>query len=124
MKQETKHLIQWIKAVIEQSLPKAMPYVETDIGKQKKDAISFLDSLPEIESKLCQGGYVQDANGTPCCHGDKIIVGMYGKKIYTLEWNPKQRCFCFVRPFDNGSKSMYTLGENFFTKVEVNVYQG
>lgn len=88
--------------------------VETDCDR----AIEFLDTLPEIESKLCQGGYIKDENGTPCCHGDKIIVDMFGKKVYTLEWNPKQRCFCFVRPFDNGYKSMHTLGENFFTKVE------
>ena len=122
MKQETKNLISWIKELIGEELNRR--FEAACKGKYKEytndcdRAIEFLDTLPEIESKLCQGGYIQDKNGTPCCHGDKIIVDMFGKKVYTLEWNPKQRCFCFVRLFDNGCKFMNTLGENFFTKVE------
>jgi len=118
MKQETKHLIDWIKMLLKKERASHIYANEKTVETDCDRAIEFLDTLPEIESKLCQGGYIKDENGTPCCHGDKIIVDMFGKKVYTLEWNPKQRCFCFVRPFDNGYKSMHTLGENFFTKVE------
>lgn len=50
----------------------------------------FLKSLPEIEEKLCFGGYIQDKNGTPCCQGDKvkykdIPVDKVGAG--TLRWN-------------------------------------
>ena len=95
MKQETKHLIEWIKMLLKKERASHIYANEKTVETDCDRAIEFLDTLPEIESKLCQGGYVQDANGTPCCHGDKIIVAMYGKKIYTLEWDPKQRCFCF-----------------------------
>jgi hypothetical protein len=118
MKRETKHLIELIKALLLREKASHIYADEKTVDTDWDSAVRFLDSLPEIESKLCQGGYIKDENGTPCCHGDKIIVDMFGKKVYTLEWNPKQRCFCFVRPFDNGYKSMHTLGENFFTKVE------
>lgn len=73
MKQETKELIDWIK--------KQISITRCNIGnlslkywdKDKEKAIDFLDSLQEIESHLCLGGYIQDKNGTPCCHGDKVI---------------------------------------------------
>ncbi len=121
MKQETKLTIDWIKKQINLAKENCIdschkdgyPEYEADYEK----AMNFLDSLPEIEKHLSQGGYIQDDNGTPCCHGDKVIVDMYGKKVYTLEWNSEQRCFCFVRPYDNGYKSINTLGVNFFTKV-------
>lgn len=73
MKKETKELIDWIKKQI--SLAGT---IVTDVSQpcwcQDRDkAIKFLDSLSGIEEKLCFGGYIQDRNGTPCCHGDKII---------------------------------------------------
>ena len=73
MKKETKELIDWIKKQI--SLAGT---IVTDVSQpcwqQDRDkAIKFLDSLPEIESHLCRGGYIQDKNGTPCCDGDKIL---------------------------------------------------
>lgn len=73
MKQETKELIDWIKKQI--SLAGT---IVTDVSQpcwqQDRDkAIKFLDSLPEIEVRLCRGGYIQDKNGTPCCDGDSII---------------------------------------------------
>lgn len=72
MKKETKELLEWIKKQI--SLAGT---IVTDVSQKywqddKLKAINFLDSLPEIESHLCNGGYVQDRNGTPCCHGDKV----------------------------------------------------
>lgn len=72
MKKETKELIDWIKKQISLAgtivTDVSQPYWQQDRDK----AIQFLDSLPEIESHLCRGGYIQDKNGTPCCDGDKV----------------------------------------------------
>jgi len=72
MKQETKELIDWIKKQIMIAggcvTDASLPYWQEDRNK----AFTFLNSLPEIENKLCFGGYIQDRNGTPCCHGDKV----------------------------------------------------
>ena len=63
--------------------------------KNCKDFAEFLNFLPEIESHLCRGGYIQDRNGTPCCDGDviRIIVpegsGMTGR----LCWSDTDKSF-------------------------------
>ena len=62
MKKETKDLIIWIKKQINFAKETwiapvhkdGYPGYEADYNK----AMTFLDSLPEIESKLCQGGYI------------------------------------------------------------------
>lgn len=68
--------------------------------------MKFLDSLPQIESRLCQGGYIQDKNGTPCCDGDtisfktKVLEGILCGK---LQWNPRCARFeIFVNATDSG----------------------
>lgn len=66
MKKETKELIEWIKRHISVT-------VNDDVELHHK-AFDFLNSLPEIESHLCRGGYIQDKNGTPCCDGDEIVL--------------------------------------------------
>ena len=72
MKQETKELLEWIEKQINLAgtivTDASQPYWQED----RKKALKFLNSLPEIENKLCFGGYIQDRNGTPCCHGDKV----------------------------------------------------
>ena len=74
MKKETKELVDWIKKQISLAgtivTDISQPYWQQDRDK----AIKFLDSLSEIESHLCRGGYIQDINGTPCCDGDKVVV--------------------------------------------------
>ena len=82
MKKETKELINWAIDHFQ--------HYQIDIHTRKdkfnfgtagteresnysQDVIAFLRKLPEIESHLCRGGYVQDKNGTPCCDGDVII---------------------------------------------------
>ena len=57
----------------------------------------FLKSIPQIESHLCLGGYIQDKNGTPCCHGDKVNF-QYDKELYngTLTFNSTFKCFTIV----------------------------
>ena len=77
MRKETKELVEWIKCQI--LINSDDSYKITKDATEKhfslvKDSIKFLDSLPEIESHLCNGGYIQDKNGTPCCHGDDIKI--------------------------------------------------
>lgn len=89
MKEETKNLIVWIKKQINLAKETCInpchkdgyPEYEADYEK----AMNFLDSLPEIEQRLCFGGYIQDKNGTPCCHGDKVLYnGKKGKLAWSL----------------------------------------
>ena len=80
MKKETKELVEFIKDCVFRYQTE-LKRGEVDVGmidgeeedKTCDKAITFLNSLPEIESHLCRGGYIQDRNGTPCCDGDVII---------------------------------------------------
>lgn len=103
MKQETKELVAWIINVIN-----VHPYSITSLDKSPlPDANIFLTkTLPEIESKLCQGGYIQDANGVPCCNGDKVKIKVksdYAKQKFAgqylegfLTWNQTQGRFYVI----------------------------
>lgn len=80
MKKETKELVEFIKDCVFRYQTE-LKRGEVDVGmidgeeedKTCDKAITFLNSLPEIELRLCRGGYIQDRNGTPCCDGDVII---------------------------------------------------
>lgn len=80
MKKETKGLVEFIKDCVFRYQTE-LKRGEVDVGmidgeeedKTCDKAITFLNSLPEIELRLCRGGYIQDRNGTPCCDGDVII---------------------------------------------------
>lgn len=95
MKKETKALVEWIAAQIKIAAKLDNSYLITPGAtithkSLEEDAERFLNSLPEIEEKLCFGGYIQDKNGTPCCQGDKvkykdIPVDKVGAG--TLRWN-------------------------------------
>ena len=76
MKQETKELIKWIKGHI--------TVASNEDSELHHKAFNFLDSLPDIESHLCKGGYIQDRNGTPCCDGDKVTFEIYGHYMPTM----------------------------------------
>ena len=89
MKQETKELLGWIEKQINLAgtvvTDVSQPYWQEDRDK----AFKFLNSLPEIESKLCRGGYILDKNKNPCCEGDCVSFiissGEYkysGKRMY------------------------------------------
>lgn len=105
MKKETKELVEFIKDCVFRYQTE-LKRGEVDVGMidgEKEDktcdkAITFLDSLPEIESHLCRGGYIQDKNGTPCCDGDQLKCVLieypqedwfYGK----LTWNANDGVF-------------------------------
>lgn len=110
MKQETKEIVDWIKKQI--NLAKENCINVTWNGNHEyynadyKKAIKFLNSLPQIESRLCKGGYIQDKNGTPCCHGDKVIYDENYEGI--LEWDKKNARFIIA--------SIY--GDYDFTKIK------
>ena len=82
-------------------------YKSIDKYNHHEDKIeNFLKSIPQIESHLCLGGYIQDENGTPCCHGDKVI---YDENYEgTLEWDKNNARFIIA--------SIY--GDYDFTKIK------
>ena len=126
MKQETKELIKWAMSLIadyrvqnmveHSNFRKNTPAAQNSEIEIKNciDFAEFLDSLPEIESHLCNGGYIQDSNGTPCCHGDHVKfkinhtpdmerhIEQHGvTSSGTLQWNKTIRAF--VIKFDDAT---------------------
>ena len=97
MKQETKELLEWIEKQINLAgtivTDVSQPYWQKDCKK----ALEFLNSLPEIESKLCRGGYIQDKNGTPCCDGDTILIHDEDYSKGMLYWSVGDRRFYFMK---------------------------
>ena len=132
MKQETKKLIEWMKIQLGLLRTNTNEIINNSVDK----SIAFLDSLPEIESKLCQGGYIQDRNGIPCCNGDKVRFA-FEEEGYTKNWNEKYsrieigklrfdldtKSFCIVfGPNNNGYDwidwNTSDCGPEWFEKVE------
>ena len=77
MKQETKEILNWIGNHLEQKDD------DEFYEKWKKANDLLFNSLPEIEKHLCLGGYIQDKNGTPCCHEDKVRFKFSEKGFYS-----------------------------------------
>lgn len=115
MKKETKELIDWIKKQISISGTVVTDISQPNWQEDKKKAFNFLSSLPEIENKLCFGGYIQDYNGTPCCHGDKVV---YKSKVYTLQWSQPYNRF-FLKT-DKSVRDVWDFGRHEILKVEDN----
>jgi len=132
MKQETKELIDWMKKQFS-----IAGTVVTDVSQpywqeNRKKALDFLNSLPEIEAKLCRGGYIQDKYGTPCCDGDTIkikfkntsynqeFIYRYGEDIDAkLVYDNDRKGF--VIDFGEGDWTDWTcsdLGVEWFEKIE------
>ena len=86
MKQETKGLVEWIKNLLLENKSRCKGNI-FDFERFDK-AVSFLNSLSEIELHLCRGGYIQDKNGTPCCDGDKVRFE-FEDKTYKENWKGK-----------------------------------
>jgi hypothetical protein len=105
MKDDTKELIRWAEEHFRQyriniqTHPEKHglgPYGVDRESNYATDFLHFLKTLPEIEKKLCFGGYIQDKNGTPCCHGDKIInerIINNEKEKGVLYWSVDDRRF-------------------------------
>ncbi len=110
MKKETKELIKWAMSLIadyraqnmveHSNFRKNTPAAQNSEIEIKncKDFAKFLNTLPEIESHLCLGGYIQDKNGTPCCHGDKVrfkFIEKWYEENFKVKYTPilKKRIF-------------------------------
>lgn len=103
MKQETKELLEYIihKFDYRESLGKCTSKIspaEVQAFNKRQDKIqAFLRSIPDIEKHLTEGGYIQDKNGTPICHGDKVVfVNNLEEKSPRegfLNWNPDRAMF-------------------------------
>ena len=93
MKQKTKEIVKWIKDRVfdvEQNCQFKIDDNDKYISIMSKcdEAIKFLDSLPDIESHLCKGGYIQDRNGTPCCNNDEVLFeGFMVRNKGILKWD-------------------------------------
>lgn len=123
MKQETKELIKWCISLLEdyrvlnitgkRNFRAAMPNKEID---NCENSIKFLKSLPEIESHLCRGGYIQDKNGTPCREGDKIkVTGSDGYEVQgVLTWYN----YCFGLRDEKGCCNHILCPTYIYEKVE------
>ena len=74
MKKETKALLTWIENSLNTYVSKFSSSTVFPMARKNCDnALAFLNSLPEIESHLRRGGYIQDSEGVPCCDGDLIV---------------------------------------------------
>ena len=105
MKKETKMLIRWAEEhfrlyqISIHTHPEKHGLNACGVDMEfnnSADFLHFLKTLPEIEKKLCFGGYIQDKNGTPCCHGDKIInerIITNEKEKGVLYWSVDDRRF-------------------------------
>ena len=78
-------------------------YERIDTYNNHEDRIcEFLKSIPQIESHLCKGGYIQDKNGTPCCDGDEVVFTYYADCINTpkkkgqLRWSYAYKMFVIL----------------------------
>ncbi len=108
MKQDTKELVEWLKDHLSH-YRNQLAAGQIEIGlvtgeleeKNAYAAINFLNSLPEIESHLCNGGYIQDRNGTPVGHGDTVkvfnsgAIDPYDKA--TVYWNATNHQFYLIK---------------------------
>ena len=124
MKKETKELVKWIATQINLASHLDQSYhitkqAEIVHNEMENKAYDFLDSLPDIEKKLCFGGYIQDKNETPCCHGDNLKCVLiknpkedwfYGK----LVWNTALGSFQILT-----QTNTYAISDmSWFEKVE------
>lgn len=117
MKQKTKELIDWIKKQINLSGECLVAQPNECWKEDCEKAMNFLNSLPQIESHLCKGGFIQDVNGTPCCNGDKVNF-QYDEGFYngTLTFNFTFKCFTIVT--EDGGVFFWTNGAiKWFEKV-------
>lgn len=121
MKQETKELLDYIISVFDGrritgsfTVGKQKADVERYNKKQQK-VQAFLRSIPDIEKHLTEGGYIQDRNGTPICHGDKVKICLpcvfddVSKEAYQegiLQWNKNTAQFEVM--YENDEQSVVT----------------
>lgn len=131
MKQETKELLDYIihkfdgRRVIGDFLTEKENVDARRFNEQQDKIQAFLRSIPDIEKHLREGGYIQDRNGTPICHGDKVtFVNNLEEKSPRegfLFWNPDRAMFEITLEINEQSLAVTNLIEiprMFVEKVE------
>ena len=128
MKKETKELISWLKEHLSHyriELATGRVKIGMVAGEKEEErafaAIDFLNTLPEIESHLCRGGYIQDENGTPCCEGDKVrFCGEYDGvlRFGFMDGEDKNAALFPHFWFDFGGKIPVASDPVYFEKIE------
>lgn len=95
MKEESRKILDYLISKHSLRIGHYDGYSEQDEAwnLQEEKICDFLESIPEIESHLCRGGYIQDKNGTPCCDGDKV---KRNGNEYRLYWSIKECRFYFI----------------------------
>jgi hypothetical protein len=127
MKQESKEIVNWIKKQInlakENCIDVAWNEKHEYYNADYEKAMKFLDSLPQIESRLCKGGYIQDKNGTPCCDGDEVTFIYCAdcinvpKKKGQLRWNIAYKQFVIIVEHKVSNKEHEYLDEYTFDDI-------
>ena len=112
MKEESRKILDYLISKHSLRIGHYDGYSEQDEAwnLQEKKICDFLKSIPEIESHLCRGGYIQDKNGTPCCDGDKVInesILNDEPMIGTLYWSKEDARFYFKY-----NDTLYSLSKN------------
>jgi hypothetical protein len=128
MKQESKEIVDWIKKQInlakENCIDVAWNGKHEYYNADYKKAIDFLDSFPQIESRLRQGGYIQDKNGTPCCDGDEVMFSYCDDNITNvptkkgvLKWSFAYKQFVIIVEHKVSNKEHEYLDEYTFDDI-------
>lgn len=121
MKPETKNMLNRIIAAYDRRLPEDSEKAKC-FNKTRDEIQAFLRSIPDMEKHLTEGGYIQDRNGTPICHGDTIkLCNPYfyegsPDKAYryaVLNWNPRVAKFEVI--YENDDQSVATADLSIFT---------
>ena len=92
-------------------------YKQIDAYNTHEDKIcEFLKSIPQIESRLCLGGYIQDKNGTPCCDGDEVVFSYCGNdainvKKGVLRWSPYHQFLIVEHKVEHEYLDEYTFDD-------------
>ena len=131
MKQETKELLDYIihkfdfRETLGNCTSKILPAEAQFFNRRQNKIQAFLRSIPDIEKHLKEGGYIQDRNGTPICHGDKVLFcNNLEEKSPTeglLLWNPDRAMFEITYNFNEQALAVTNLTEvprTFVEKVE------
>ena len=128
MKQETKELLDYIirkfdaRRIAGDFLSEKEKVDVRRFNENQQKIQDFLRSIPDIEKHLTEGGYIQDRNGTPICHGDKIklcipcIYGELSDEAYrhaVLNWNPRVAKFEVI--YESDDHSIVTADLSIFT---------
>ena len=107
MKEETKELVRWIKKQISIAGTVVTDISQPNWQQDRDKTIKFLDSLPEIESHLCDGDevvfiYCADCINTPKKKGQ--LRWSFAYKMFVILENNNEYDFDDVIEFEKVNK--------------------